>query len=272
MSSLPSDNDAASAIATRVGWSIPGDHYWFGRRFGSEVAGQASVGQLLAHAVGSETLTPEALAVLDDLSSVMSVADPRIWPLKLGRLVASYGGGMAAVAAVGLAFDSDFIGPWTCGQAAQLLVDLRDELGAEVHAEEAVERVMRRRFEQRIRLIGFGVPARAEDERVVALRACLGRRGREQMTHWRLLETLSAVLFRTRKLRPNIGLGVAAASLDAGFAPAQIGYLAVALMQNVIMANAVEGAAQAPAVLRKMPAATLSYKGAAPRRSPRAGG
>jgi hypothetical protein len=176
---------------------------------------------------------------------------------------------MSAVAAVGLAFDSDFIGPFTCGQAAQLLVDLRGELGDAVHDSEAVERTMAQRFEQRIRLIGFGVPARAEDERVVALRACLGRRGRDQRTHWRLLETLSEVLYRTRKLRPNIGLGVAAASLDVGFEPAQIGYLAVALMQNVIMANAVEGAAQAPAVLRKMPAATLAYKGPAPRRSPR---
>jgi hypothetical protein len=52
--------------------------------------------------------------------------------------------------------------------------------------------------------------------------------------------------------------------------PAQIGYLAVALMHNVVIANAVEGAAQAPAVLRKLPAGTLSYKGHSARKSPRA--
>ncbi len=40
-------------------------------------------------------------------------------------------------------------------------------------------------------------------------------------------------------------------------------------MQNVIVANAVEGAAQAPSVLRKLPAETVCYKGAPPRRSPR---
>ncbi len=146
MSHSPSTGDL-DPIPTRVGWSIPGDHYWFGRLLGAELAGRTSVGQLLAHAVGADTLAPEALAVLDDLATVIaSVADPRIWPLKLGRVVALYGNGMAAVAAVELAFDSDYIGPWTCRQAAQLLVDLRDELGPEVSSTPAVERAVLRRM------------------------------------------------------------------------------------------------------------------------------
>ncbi|MFT3769886.1 MAG: hypothetical protein QM820_31025 [Minicystis sp.] len=257
-------------IPTRVGWSLPGDHYWFGRLLGAELAGNTGVPQLLAHAVGSGDLDNEALAVLDDLATVMSVADPRIWPLKLGRVVASYGNGMAAIAAVELAFDSDYIGPWTCRQAAQLLVDLREELGPEIETPAAVERAVLRRLGQKGRLIGFGVPARGEDERVVALRACMTKRGRRHLPAWALLEQVSEVLYRERRLRPNIGLGVGAAALDAGFQPDQIGYLAVALMQNVIVANAVEGAAQAPAVLRQLPAGTVIYKGAPPRRSPRA--
>ena len=258
------------SIPTRVGWSIPGDHYWFGRLLGAELAGRTSVSQLLAHAVGAGTLDAEALAVLDDLATVMSVADPRIWPLKLGRLVASYGNGMAAVAAVELAFDSDYIGPWTCQKAAQLLVDLQAELGPDAESPAAVEQAVLRRMGPRARLIGFGVPARGEDERVVALRACTIQRGRQDLPSWRLLERVSEVLYRERRLRPNIGLGVGAACLDAGFVPDQIGYLAVALMQNVIMANAVEGAAQAPAVLRKLPAQTILYKGRPPRVTPRA--
>jgi hypothetical protein len=262
--------DEMEPIATRVGWAIKADHYWFGRLHGAEVSGRTPVTQLLADAVGAGPLDADALAVLDDLASVMSVADPRIWPLKLGRVVAAYGDGMAAVAAVELAFDSDFIGPWTCSGAAQLLQEIGAEVGPDA-APAAIADAARARLGQGSRLIGFGVPARAEDERVVALRACMQRRGRHTRPAWRLLEIVAEVLHAERRLRPNIGLGVAAAALDAGFAPPQIGYLAVALMHNVVVANAVEGAALAPAVLRQMPPETMLYAGAAPRRSPRAG-
>jgi hypothetical protein len=226
--------------------------------------------QLIAHAVGNGTMDADALGVLDDFASVMSVADPRIWPLKLGRVVAAYGNGLAAMAALTLAFDSDLLGPWTCRQSAQWLADLRDDLGPQVADPAAVEAAMLRWLARGERLLGLGVPIRGQDERLVALGVCMQNRGRDRLLHWTLLRTVSEILHRRKQLRPNIGLGLAAACLDAGFVPAQIGYLTIALMQNVIVANSLEGAAQAPAVLRELPAGSLLYKGRAPRRSPRA--
>ncbi|MEO7732360.1 MAG: hypothetical protein ABIY55_15425 [Kofleriaceae bacterium] len=212
----------------------------------------------------------EVLGVMDDIASVMSVADPRIWPLKLGRVVAAYGNGLAAMAALTLAFDSDVLGPWTCRQSAQWLADLRADLGPQLADPAAVEAAMFRRLERGDRLSGLGVPIRGQDERLVALGVCMQNRGRDQLPNWTLLQTVSEILYRRKKLRPNIGLGLSAACLDAGFVPAQIGYLVIALNQNVIVANSFEGQAQAPAALRQLPAGSLHYKGRPPRTSPRA--
>ena len=258
------------SIVTRVGRSDVGDNLWFGFRVGAELAGNTSLTELFAHAVGTRSIDPDAIHVLDDLATVMALADPQIWPLKIGRLVGSYGGVLAAVAAVDLAFDSDFIGPWTTGHAAKMMVELREQLGPDVNDRSATDRAIRERIERRERLIGFGVPFRPEDERVVALQACMKRRGRDKLLYWGLLEQMAVVVLRERKLPMNIGLGVAAACLDIGFGPEQIAPLTVALMQNVLFANAVEGAAQAPKILRQLPAHTVRFDGHPPRPSPRA--
>ena len=256
-------------LRTRVGHAEWGENRYCGHAVGAELAGSETIAGLIAMAVTGRRLPPEERAVLDDIAVAMTVADARIWPLKMVRLVASYGSSLPAMAAANVCLEEAFVGHWTSGEAATLLSTLRAE------APEATVEAMRgpigRRLAAGVRLIGFGVPFRPDDERVRMMRECLTRRGREKLPHWRALEAAGGAARALRGLEPNIGLAVAAACLDLGFTPRQIANVSVALGQTDYLANAVEGAEQRPAVLRRLPDACVQYVGRADRASPRSG-
>ncbi len=256
-------------IVTRVAHAGHDDHRFCGFLLFEELAGREPCAGLLALSILGRRLPPEECAVLDDLAAVTSVADPRIWPLKLTRLVAEFGSAQTAVAAGNLSLEGAIIGPWVCEDAATLLLQIGADVGDRVDDEE----VVRRALLDRIGVShppGWGVPFREADERLAALRICLERRGRTGLRAWSLLEACTRVLRRERKLEPNITLGVAAACLDLGAPPNSIGILMTVLVQTVFVANAVEAARQAPTVLRRLPDHVISYVGKPPRTSPRA--
>ncbi len=257
-------------LTTAVGHAANGENHYLGYAVGRELAGRETQTGLVALAIGARRLTSAERAVLDDIAVVMTVADPRIWPLKLARVVASYGSTLPAMAAANLCIERAFIGHWTSGTAAETLVSLREAIGESIDDEVLVSREALHFLATRRRWMGFGVPFRDQDERVAALRRCLENRGRTSQPYWRLLETLSKVLYQHKKLRPNIGIAVGAACLDLGYSPREVSLLSVALGQTDYLANAVEGAAQAPEMLRELPARIVRYVGPARRRTPRA--
>jgi hypothetical protein len=249
------------------GWD---EHCYFGRRVFGELAGRESLTGLTALSVLGRPLSPEDCAVLDDAAACLTLADPRIWPLKLTRVIAAYGGTTAAAAA-GLLIEEDArIGPWTCEKAGELLTELQAQLSGSDLADDAVEAVVHRYLESHHFVWGFGTPFRARDERLVAFWACLERRGRRQSPYLRLLDAVARVVTDARQTEPNMGMAIAAAFLDLGIEPHEIGALATALMQHMFFAHAVEGARQAPAVLRRLPDSCVRYTGREPRESPRA--
>ena len=65
-------------------------------------------------------------------------------------------------------------------------------------------------------------------------------------------------------------MAVAAAFLDMGMTPHQIGAMTTCLMQHMFFAHAVEGAGDSGHVLRLLPDECVSYIGREPRTSPRA--
>ena len=69
---------------------------------------------------------------------------------------------------------------------------------------ESIERQAQRILAERKRLIGYGIPFRPQDERYLALRAMIERRGRDRLPWWRLHLALNDVVRRERKLPPNI--------------------------------------------------------------------
>jgi len=257
------------AIATRVARAGFNDHRYFGYSTLTELLGRETCTGLNAMAVSGRRFDGVERDVLDELSVIMSVADPRIWPLKLTRVVASYGGTLAAFAAGHLCLEGDLLGPWSTLYAAQLWSDLREAVG-DVDDTARVEAEITATLARTQWLVGYGVAFRATDERLDALRRRVESRGWQTRAHWQIQEALSRRVQRERGLSPNIAAGASALLLDMGFSVADVPAMMIALMQNNFVANAVEGARQAPAVLRSLPVDTATYVGEPPRESPRA--
>lgn len=249
------------ALSTRVGQARHGDNHFFGFSVATELAGCETVTGLIAMSVTGRRLSPEERAVLDDIAVVMTVADPRIWPLKLTRVLSAYGSALPAMAAANLCIERAHIGHFTTGIAAERLVDVANAVGDAVTDEERLSEAVGSLLARHGRFMGFGVPFRAVDERVATLGRCIAARNRERHRYWRLFGAVSAVMLASRGLRPNVGLAVAAACLDLGLTPREISLIAVALGQTDYLANAVEGALQAPGVLRELPADRVRYVG-----------
>jgi hypothetical protein len=256
-------------IQTRVGLHVLGDNFYFGHRALAGLLGQETPTGLLALAVTGHRPDQEEREVLDAIAVVLTSADPRIWPLKLTRLVASYGGTLAGFAAGHLAIEGKQIGPWVVGHAARELVELRQLIGDRLDDAAAVLDVIRGRV-RRSRVIGYGVPLRERDERMDALREHVARLGRDRRPYWRLQEALSAEVIREGSTAPNVGIGFAAVLLDLGYAPLQASAIATFLNQPVFAANAFEAAQQRDPRMQRLADEHVEYIGPARRVSPRA--
>jgi len=252
-----------------AGWD---EHGFCGYRLFGDLAGSTSIWSLLSLAGGGPRLSAGDAQVLDDIATCLAVADPRIWPLKVTRLAAAYGGATQAFSAGSLFFSTSWVGSQPIVDAAHFLGELRAALGARADDPAAVESAVRHRLQQGQHLPGFGVPARPRDERVAGLRRCLERRQRAVGPHWRMLETVAATVLQEKGIPLNIAGASAAAILDLGLEPGMLFAIPIGLLLVPFLANAYEGGQQAPAVLRRLPATVVDYRGVSPRVSPRACG
>ncbi|MEO7112673.1 MAG: hypothetical protein ABI183_19660, partial [Polyangiaceae bacterium] len=251
-------------IVTHVAHAGWDEHDYFGHKLFSELAGSESYAGLLAFAVTGRRVSKDVAAMLDDVAAVVALGEPRIWPLKLTRLGSAYGRTLPGIVVGNLCFETDLLGPMILGDAASLFLELEKIADDQKIIEAVAPRVAKRNVP------GFGVPFRDVDERLVALVECVKRRGRDQLPHWQFANSAWKTLRAAHGLIPNVAGAIAALFLDCGFTPAQVGPLLFSLMQSVMLANAFEGAAQAPEVLRQLPDDAIEYVGQAPRISPRA--
>jgi len=273
-------NREAPPLPTRVGHAEWGDNRIRGHSVARDLAGRETIVGLLALAIGGRRIDANERGLLDDIGVVGSVGDPRIWPLKLVRVTAAYGGCLAGVAAVTVCSEGAIVGQHAVGLAAELLLSLSHRMRAfnvfgaspEVLALDdlVLEDECRRLLEKKGRLSGFGVAFRERDERLDMLIERVAARGRSELPYWRLSTKLAETVRRIRRLEPNIGLGAAAICLDIGFTPAQIGPLITAIGSTDSWSNAFEGSQQAPACLQSLPIGSVRYVGPPPLCSPRA--
>jgi hypothetical protein len=250
------------------GWH---EHRYFGHRVFEELAGRETLTGLTVLSVLGRRLPSDACGVVDDVACTLTLADPRIWPLKLTRLIAAYGSTLPAAAAGLLSEEGARIGPWTGAKSAEVLLAFDAALGSRVDEPEFVRGIVKGYLDEHRFVWGFGTPFRGEDERLVAFRMCIRRRARETLRFWRLMDAVSSAVREVRGTEPNMGIAVAAAFLDLGLTTHQVGSLSSALMQHMFMAHAVEGSAQGDS-LRELPASYVDFIGHAPRSSPRAAG
>lgn len=204
--------------------------------------------------------------------------DARVWPLKLARTLAAYGNPIAGCFGAQLASDSERMGPGTAAGAAASLRWLAEELaaaGLTVDADAAavdaeLAAAVERHRASRGRIMGFGVPFRAEDERLIALRQMLAGHPATRRPTWRLFERLATVMRARDGLAPNIVIALAALLVDLGLAPHRAGMLVGMIMAPNFCAHALDAADHDGGLLIELPPEVLAYQGTAPRRSPAA--
>jgi hypothetical protein len=263
MSKLPMTS-VESIITHCAHWGYD-EHQYFGYRVFEELVGHETLTGLTALSTLGRRLPSNELGVLDDAATALTLADPRIWPLKLTRTVASYGGSLAGISAGLLAQEDARIGPWAVQRSAELLARWQSAASA---AGASLESTVGEYLATHPFVWGFGTPYRVRDERLVAFEQRIRLRERDGLTFWRLFQDVARIVHLTRKVPANMGMAVAAAFLDLGIRPEEMGVIVTALISHMFMANGVEGTQDAPAVLRCLPVSAVRYTGCAPRQSP----
>lgn len=247
-------------LPTRVGAAAWGDNLFRGSSVSQDLAGRVSQWELLALAVGHSSLPPEDVPLLDDLVVCCIAPDPRIWPLKIVRLLSAFGHPIAGTIAGTYSTEGSPFGWRSCANAAEFLVAV-----AEARRTRDLQDALRASHDGPFP--GYGVPFREEDERVVALRKCVTQRARPDDFYWKLAHEIEG---EGTAAPINIGGASGALLLDRGFTPKQILGVGPILAHPNYLANAMEGAEQAPAVLRELPTNAIDDQTTPERRSPRA--
>jgi hypothetical protein len=256
-----------NTLVTHVAHAGRGDHRYFGHSVLTDLLGSETLTGLVALAVTGRRATSEETKILDALAVSVTAADPRIWPLKVTRLVASYGEMIAGFAAGQLAMLGTYISPRLITSAAEQLSRLRIALAED---DRLSDEIVRDHIVRTGMLDGYGVPLRAEDERLLAIRRFMDGKGRSALPHWRAQRALSAMMWEERRIRPNIGIGLSAALLDLGYSPPQCGAMSTFLLEHDHAANAVEAATQKALEMVRLPDECVEYVGKTARQSPRA--
>lgn len=251
-------------IRTNVAAARWGDNRYRGFSVRDELAGRIDTWSAISLAVGHRRLTTAEAAVLDDVAVCALAADPRIWPLKIVRLLSSYGhvttgtiAGIYCTEAARIGWRAYFI-------AGEFLAELSECADASARQANLSARLSRKE-----NLPGYGVAHRDRDERATALSTCLESKGRTTGKHWKLAHEIEDLL-APKGIHINMGAAGAAVMMDLGFLPTQLLAMGPYLVYANYLANAVEGAAQAPEILQRLPSDTIEDRTPSPRLSPRA--
>ncbi len=255
-------------LPTRVARAVAGGNEFFGYRVETAFVDEDAFwrGILLSIGAGPESFAH--LPLVRRLAGCHFVADPRIWPMKIARVLSSYGHAIPAFCGANVFLEGARVGPSAAREAAEVLASFA-AIYAEPWEGSPLEQELRRRLERGERVPGYGVPFRRFDERVKVVDTIVREENREAGLHWRCSLAVEAILARDRALPRNVASASAAALLDCGFAPRQIGSLIWYYVVPTFMANAVEGAEQACPLLRELPAEAVEYVGPPPRQSGR---
>lgn len=231
-------------------------------------------GMPLPNADGREVLRCACLSVTSP--------DARVWPLKMTRVLASYGNPYAGFFGAQLANFSDRMGPGTATHAALSLRWIAERLERETAptgeptagpaepTDEQVAAVVAEHLATRGRIAGFGVPFRKEDERLLGLLRLLSGHSSRQGRFWKLHLRVVAAMRQRDGLEPNIVIALVALFLDLGLPAARAGMFLTSMMAQNFAAHALEASERDAAILQQLEPRFLEDQCAAPRRSPRA--
>lgn len=221
-------------------------------------------------ALGNRRLNEEECALIGRLGVLASIGDPRIWPMKMARIIGSYGRPQMAIAASFAMLDDAPIGPHPAQLTAKFFASIADQHLDRAKALSQAKSVIAKWMADKRSVPGFGVPKRQEDERNKAIHRWYAQNVEVPGRHWELYRDIAAHMSEHYDLGPNFAAPIAAIALDVGFDADVVAVFTSFLVFWGIAANAHEGTRESPEVLRRLPDEFIEYVGPAPRKSPRA--
>lgn len=246
-------------ILTAVGQIIDGDNRFLGRSvFDGWVHDLQTPNDLLLASFGLQPVTDAHRDAARLISLALTSPDARVWPLKLTRLLSSWGDPLAGYFGAQLLTAGRVMGPGAATLAGKLLHGVGERVGPHPSVEEVSAAIAAWRTSNPGPLGGFGVPFRPVDERRAALIRFVGDGPLSQGRFWQLHLVIAEAL---PKVAPNVALAIAALLLDLGLPPGRCGLAVAVLMSHVFLAHAIEGA-QRDAAVHDWPVSRVSYQGA----------
>jgi hypothetical protein len=208
-------------------------------------------------------LDGDDIAIVDDIVTAMSSADPRLWPFKITRLGAAYGHATFGMGTTFVASEGAIFGATRFQEIGEVLIELQRRVAEQRLSDDQLLAMLR------AGIVGFRTVY--ADPRFDGLVGQITKRGRHERPFMRVC--LKAVELARTELRvePHVFLAIVALGLDMGMTPYQIGVFSMLILFHDAVGNASEGAEQQPGVLQRLPAEVIKYVGPAPRVSVRAG-
>jgi len=245
----------------RIGHIADDDNRFCGASVFGELAGRVTTPtDLLAIAFGIPCLDPADHEIVRCIALCTTSPDARVWPLKMARVLASFGNPYAGCFGAQLGNSSDRMGPGTASLAAESLGWIAARSGQPPdHA--AIARAVAAHLTERGRIAGFGVPFRKHDERGLALHRLLAGHPAQQRPMWRLHMQIIEIVRAEQGVEPNVVFPIAALLLDLGVAARRIGMFLSLAMAHTFAAHALEAADQDGPYLRELPRAVIEYRG-----------
>jgi hypothetical protein len=217
---------------------------------------------MLVCGVTGRLYSPAEIAIVDDIVTTMSSADARLWPFKIARLAAAYGGAMYGAAATLVASEGAVFGARRFEAVANNLVEWKRRAGEGTLDDDALTAVIAKGTP------GFGVLYGPTDPRFDALLRQAELRGRGAL-RFATLSRRAASLARQRGVEPHAFVAVSALCLDLEMTPVQVGLVGMLALFHVALAHAGESARVPEPRLQEVPLPSVRYVGSPPRTSPR---
>jgi len=243
------------AIRTRVGHTGTEELRFHGHRVFAELLGTTTGMQMLVCGITGRIHDHHDMLVVDDIVTAMSSADPRVWPFKITRLAAAYGSAASAVGVTLVASQGAIFGATKFQEIAEVLIDLHRRIIDEQIDDDQLLAVLQPGKP------GFGVLYGRYDARFDALLQQAAKRGRDQHAFMQVCQRAAHIARTKLNVEPHVFVAIAALCLDMGMTPYQVGVFGMLPLFHDGLANATEGAAQQPAVLRRLRATSIRYEG-----------
>lgn len=253
----------ADVLRTRVGACWPGTRAVFrGQDLHRDLDGISWMG-LYIFGITGRRFEAHELRVLEGIWTMTSYPDTRLWNNRVAALAAN--ARSASVLGLSAAIASTEAGVFGGGPGLQsidffLRAGEQRRAGAEAEAIVAAELLANRR------ILGFGRPIHATDERLPPLMQLVQREGLDQGPHFRLaFEVEQALLLRKPFLKLNFAGLTAALAADLGFTARQYQLYNILKTLAGMPPCIVEAAEKPEGTLMPMPCQNVTYEGAARR-------